>query len=233
MPDSGPLVECEGMSWLDATVHVIDFEGSRASGILEYGMVTIQGGLIRETHTRLCRPTGEIREEDVRTHGIRREEADRHEPFSREWDLFSGRRKTGPFAAHFAPVENSLIKSVWPYPGRSPDFTGLGGTTVEWGPWVDTGRLLPRLFEGLPGAGLSGLVEAFGCRETLDRLAGEYCPPERGGYHCALYDALGSALLLLKIAEFPQFRDRSLAWLLEMSAGSGDKGEVLRQRRLF
>ncbi len=221
------------MNWTDAILHVIDFEGSKASGILEYGLVTVKSGTIGETRTRLCRPTGRIREEDLRTHGIRREEAVVHEPFSAEWALFSGLRQTGPFAAHFASVENSLIKSVWPYPRASPDFTGIGEATADWGPWVDTGRLVPRLFEGIPGAGLSELIDVFGCRDYLDDLAREHCPPERGSYHCALYDALASALLLLKVGEYPQFRDRSLAWLLEMSAGSGEKSEALRQRRLF
>ncbi len=221
------------MNWMEATLHVIDFEGSRSSGILEYGLVVMKGGEIVETATRLCCPTGEIREEDIRTHGIRKEHASLHEPFTCEWELFSRSRKNGPLAAHFASVENSLLKSVWPYPGISPDFTGMSARSLQWGPWVDTGRLIPRLFKRIPGAGLAELIDAFGYEGKLEALAREHCSPSRRKYHCALYDALGSALLLLKIAEYPEFRDRSLRWLLEMSAGSGDKSEELRQSRFF
>ena len=221
------------MNWTEATVHVIDFEGSRRSGILEFGVATVRGGRVVETRTRLCRPRGRVSREEVRTHGIRAEEAERGEPFETEWAYFTARRRTGPFAAHFAAVENSLLKSVWPYPGNVPDFTGMAASSSDWGPWVDSGRLLPGLFEGLCGIGLSELIEAFDQTEALARLAEEHCPPDRRAYHCALYDALASALLLFVVAGYPEYRDRSLSWLLEMSAGSGRDGERLRQRRLF
>lgn len=221
------------MSWTEATLHIIDFEGSKASGILEYGLVTVEGGRILETRTRLCRPTGRVSEEDRRTHGIRAEEAEREAPFAEEWDLFLSRRKKGFFGAHFASVENSLIRSVWPFPGAVPDFSGVTSGLAGWGPWVDTGRLLPNLYAGLPGAGLADLIEAFRLRGRLEALAAEHCPAVRRGYHCALYDALASAVLLSVIAEEPSYRRRSLRWLLEMSAGSATRGEALRQRRLF
>lgn len=221
------------MSWTEATLHIIDFEGSKASGILEYGLVTFRGGEIVETRTRLCRPTGRVSEEDSRTHGICVEEAEREAPFAEEWDLFLSRRRTGLFGAHFASVENSLIRSVWPFPGAVPDFSGVTPGQAGWGPWVDTGRLLPNLYAGLSGAGLEALVEAFGRRQRLEALAGVYCPAERRRYHCALYDALASAVLLMAVAEEPAYRRQSLRWLLEMSAGSASRSESLRQRRLF
>jgi DNA polymerase III epsilon subunit-like protein len=221
------------MSWTEATLHIIDFEGNKTSGILEYGLVTVRGPEILETRTRLCGPIGRIREEDVRTHGIREADVNGEAPFAHEWDLFLGRRKTGFFGAHFASVENSLIRSVWPFPGTVPDFTGGAAGRVDWGPWVDTGRLLPNLFTGLTGAGLADLIEAFGRRDRLEKLAAEHCPEDRRGYHCALYDALASAVLLSVIAEEPTCRHRSLRWLLEMSAGSASRSESLRQRRLF
>ena len=48
----------------------LDFEGSLASGILEYGVVTLVGGGIAETATRLCRGTGRIRAADTAVHGL-------------------------------------------------------------------------------------------------------------------------------------------------------------------
>ena len=34
------------MSWLAQPIFFVDFEGSRTSGILEYGVVTVQGGRV-------------------------------------------------------------------------------------------------------------------------------------------------------------------------------------------
>ena len=45
------------------------------------------------------------------------------------WERFAGLRATGPLAAHFAPVENSLLRKVWPYPREVPDFARPGRTS--------------------------------------------------------------------------------------------------------
>ncbi|MEX2382504.1 MAG: 3'-5' exonuclease [Opitutales bacterium] len=221
------------MFWTEGAIHFIDFEGSLESGILEYGLATLKNGKITETKTRLCRPTGRVRERDVATHQIREEQAMRFAPFSDEWALFTDCRRTGPLAAHFASTENSLIKSVWPYPPASPDFTGIHASLVEWGPWVDTGRILPALFRNLPDAGLEALIGAFSLQEELDSLAKAHCPGDRAGYHCALYDAMAAALLLLEVGRCEAYRNKPMGWLLEMSAGTGKKREELRQTRLF
>jgi hypothetical protein len=41
------------MSWTEQPIFFVDFEGSRASGILEYGVATVVGGQITEARTRL------------------------------------------------------------------------------------------------------------------------------------------------------------------------------------
>src|SRR5579871_3747647 len=46
------------MRWVEQPVFFIDFEGSHAAGILEYGVVTVLGGRVVETKTRLCRAAG-------------------------------------------------------------------------------------------------------------------------------------------------------------------------------
>ena len=58
------------MHWMDASIHFIDFEGSLSSGILEYGVVTLKGGEIVHTRTRLCRAIGRIRPDDVLVHKL-------------------------------------------------------------------------------------------------------------------------------------------------------------------
>lgn len=221
------------MHWKDVPIHVIDFEGSRRSGILEYGLVTLREGEVAETRTRLCRPVGRVDEADIAIHRIRPSATEGCPLFSEEWELFAGLRESGPFGAHFASVENHLLKAVWPYPRSSPDFTRPGRESNDWGPWIDTGRLYSQLFSGLASANLQALVEAFGWQEELDDLAVKHCPDDRCAYHAALYDALAAALLLLKLLEDPKLKEASIHWLLQMSCGPGAGRERISQQELF
>src|SRR5882724_9841808 len=122
------------MHWSAVPIHFIDFEGSLGSGIIEFGVVTLQGGEIKETRTRLCRASGRIRPEDVALHGLAEEMVANAAPFADDFAFFAGLRESGPLAAHFAHVENSLMKAAWPYPRVSPDFGRPGITHADWGP---------------------------------------------------------------------------------------------------
>lgn len=219
--------------WTEHPIHFIDFEGSLASGILEFGVVTLHGDEVIEASTRLCRSTGRIREEDIAVHGIDASAVAGCEPFAGEFERFVGLRATGPLAAHFANVENSLLKSVWPYPRTSPDFAKLGLSVTDWGPWIDTGRLYPQLYPTLESARLETLVAVFGLQPELDALANQWCPAERRFYHAALYDALAGALLLTRLAKEPAVSAQTLAWLLTMSTLDPDKRAAMNQGELF
>lgn len=221
------------MRWTEQPIHFLDFEGSLASGILEYGVATLAGGRIVETRTRLCRATGRVRPEDAAVHGLREADVAFAAPFAADWDYFAGLRERGPLAAHFAGVENALLKSVWPYPRMSPDFARPGERTAEWGPWIDTGPLCAQLLSRLPSARLADLVAACGLQPELDRLAAADCPADRRRYHAALYDALAGALLLARLALEPAVADQSVAWLLAMSTLNPEKRAALRQQDLF
>ncbi len=221
------------MSWPAHTIHFIDFEGSVASGILEYGVVTLRGGEIMATATRLCRATGRVRPEDAAVHGIEAGAVADAAPFADEFERFTALRASGPLAAHFANAENTLIKSVWAYGRQAPDFSRSDSTTQEWGPWIDTGRLYPQLFTGLASARLEELVARCGLQNELDRVALAACPPDRRRYHAALYDALAGALLLRRLATEPEIAAQSLAWLLTMSTLDPAKREAMTQDELF
>lgn len=211
----------------------MDFEGNQASGILEYGVVTLQGARVLETRTRLCRATGAVRPEDAALHGLRETDVADQQPMAADWDLFAGLRECGPLAAHFAQVENSLLKSVWPYPRSSPDFARTGEHMAEWGPWIDTGRIYAQLFPRLPSAKLENLVVACRRQAQLDALAATCCPANRRHYHAALYDALAGALLLARLAEDPALAEKSTRWLLAMSTLNPEKRDALRQDELL
>jgi DNA polymerase III epsilon subunit-like protein len=221
------------VSWSDQPIFFVDFEGSRTSGILEYGVATVLRGEIVDAHTRLCRPTGRVRPEDTAVHGLDADALAARPPFADEWDFFAGLRERGPLAAHYAGVENALLKGVWPYPRSSPDFARPGEWIVDWGPWIDSARLYAQLFPTLDSGRLAAVVSAFSLEPELERAAAVHCPPDRRQYHCALYDALAGALLLARLARDPQLAGLTLLQLLALSTLDPVKRDALQQRELF
>src|SRR3954466_6999122 len=188
------------MAWTDQSIFFVDFEGSRASGILEYGVATLFDGRIVDISTRLCRATGRVNAEDVAVHGLREDTVAACAPFADDWEFFASLRERGPLAAHYAGVENGLLKSVWPYPRNSPDFARPGERLIDWGPWIDSARIYAQLYPQLPSGQLEALIAACGLTAELDALALVHCPPTRRRFHAALYDALAGALLLSALA---------------------------------
>lgn len=193
----------------------------------------MHGGVLGETRTRLCAATGRIRSEDSAVHGLHEEALAGERPFADDWEFFAQLRERGPLAAHFAGVENGLLKSVWPYPRPSPDFARSGGRVVDWGPWVDTARLYGQFYPALESGRLESLVAAAGLQAELDAAAARHCPDGRRQYHCALYDALAGALLLARLARDPQLATLTLLQLLALSTLDPQKRDALQQRELF
>lgn len=154
-------------------------------------------------------------------------------PFAEEWEYFAGLRESGPLAAHYAGAENSLLKSVWPYPRRSPDFARPGQSSVEWGPWVDTAGLMAQFHPGLDSGKLESLVATFGLQTALEAAAAVHCPPERRRFHAALFDALAGALLLAVLARDPATAALSLPQLLTFSTRDATRRDALSQGELF
>jgi len=221
------------MRWVEQQVFFVDFEGSHATGILEYGVVTVLGDRVVETKTRLCRAAGRVRAEETAMHGLRENDLVAQAPFADGFDFFASLRERGPLSAHYAGVENALLKAAWPYPRRSPDFARPGGSLVEWGPWIDTGALYAQLYPRLVSLQLADLIAACGLQAELDALAAAHCPPPRRRYHAALYDALAGALLLASLAREPWLAELSTAQMLALSALNPEKRDALQQRELF
>jgi DNA polymerase III epsilon subunit-like protein len=221
------------MSWTQQPIYIADFEGSRSSGILEFGVAEVLGGKITSARTRLCRATGEVRAEDVAVHGLQAAMLAGAAPFADEWEYFAGLRERGPLAAHYAGVENGLLKSVWPYPRNSPDFARPGESVIEWGPWIDSARLYAQFYPDLDSGRPETLVARCGLQPELDALAKEHCPPERRRYHAALYDALAGALLVASLAREPRLAELTVMQLLALSTLDAEKRDALQQRKLF
>jgi DNA polymerase III epsilon subunit-like protein len=222
-----------GQSWTEQPIFFVDFEGNRTSGVLEYGVATLHRGVISECRTRLCQAVGAIRPEDAAVHGLNAATVAQATPFSDDWEYFADLREHGPLAAHYAGTENALLKAVWPYPRNSPDFARPGERVIDWGPWIDTGRIYGQLYPALDSGRLENLVRSCGRQAELDRLAAEYCPVDRRRYHAALYDALAGAVLLAALARDPQLAPLTMMQLLALSTLDPQKRDALQQRELF
>jgi DNA polymerase-3 subunit epsilon len=219
--------------WTEQSIFFVDFEGSRSSGILEYGVAEVRDGRVVSARTRLCRATGRVRPEDVAVHGLAEAALVHERPFADDWDYFAALRERGPLAAHYAGVENGLLKSVWPYPRTSPDFARPGESATDWGPWVDSARLYAQFYPQLTSGRLESLVSACGLQASLDAAAEAHCPLGRRRYHAALYDALAGALLLASLAHEARLAELSLMQLLAFSTLDGEKRDALQQRSWF
>lgn len=213
--------------WKTVPVIMMDFEGGPVSGVVEYGWVRLEGGIIVEVETALCRPSGHISEQEAEVHGIRDSDVGSRSPFRSYFEKFVGLRRQGVFAAHNRFAENTFLKNAWPLPPVVPDWRQPDGSAQEWGPWVDTLTIYKALYPGLESYSLGELVNQFGIEDDLKELAVQHCPEARCKPHCALYDAIASALLLIKLESSDELKDRmSLAWLLQLSDGSSPQQEL-------
>jgi DNA polymerase III epsilon subunit-like protein len=71
------------------------------------------------------------------------------------------------------------------------------------------------------------LVDRFGLRQELQSVGDKHCPPDRCKPHCALFDALASALLLLRLEGESALANRmTLGWLLQISEGRAPQQEL-------
>lgn len=209
------------MNWQNIPIHVLDFEGSPASGIVEYGFATLLDGKVISAHTRLCGVSHTIPLEESSVHGIFNEDVAGAAPIEKDWELFSGLRQSGLFASHHAPTEIGMLKNVWQIPGNVPDFSLAGCPQInDWGPWVDTCRIAKTWFPRERTHKLSTLIERFEIQDRVDATTKKFCPPARSRYHCALYDAIATAELLVNMCEHPHFRNCEILKLISDSTSA-------------
>ena len=121
------------MPWTEQPIFFLDFEGSRASGILEFGVAEVLGDQIVSARTRLCRATGRVRDEDVAIHGLREAALAAHAPFADDWEYFAGLRERG-----FGVFEGKTfaeLEATWPeqarrWRQRDPQWAPEGGESL-------------------------------------------------------------------------------------------------------
>lgn len=206
--------------WADIPLHVVDFEGSRRTGVVEYGVATLLGGRVVGLRTALCAPLAPIPGVDTRCHGLAEADLAGRRPFSAEWTLFNELRASGLLASHQASVEAGLLAATWPHPAAVPAVAETAVAEAQWGPWVDSLALARARLPDLADHALGSVVAALGLGGELAALAEALCPSGRRRPHCAGYDALAAALVVRRLAP-PAAR---LAELLALGSARGAEG---------
>ncbi|MDR2341121.1 MAG: hypothetical protein LBD72_02220 [Puniceicoccales bacterium] len=181
-------------------IFAVDFEGTTRNGVWEFGLVQLDRRGIVNPLTEICAASprtsfflGKPRRPTQPPSGAK--------PFQEYFSLFKSLRKRGIFAAHRAQVELSLLRSAWPSPGFVPNFLEetIPSHRLTWGPCIDTFVLCRRYFPRAKTHTLRDAVESFCLGEELRALARKMCPPARDTFHCALFDAIGCALVLRQL----------------------------------
>ncbi|HEX2750214.1 MAG TPA: 3'-5' exonuclease, partial [Verrucomicrobiales bacterium] len=113
-----------------------------------------------------------------KVHGITTEQLTAAPDLKSMWPEFRARLSGAVVVAHAAGTEKRFLRA-FPFHG--------------FGPWLDTLGLARRAWPGLGDYSLEGLAGALGFREELDGL----CPGLR--FHDALYDSVGSLLVLRRL----------------------------------
>ena len=194
----------------------LDDAGSKTLGVAPNGRAEIYGGAIISAHTRICAPLAKIPPRDAKFFGINNAIAQSQPPFSDSMEFFCAARRRGIFCSHNAPVEDALLRATLPTPGIVSNPI-LGAPSASWDPRIDSCALFKKIFPTLGSAKLSDAVKSLNLEERLCDEAAKFCPERRRKWHCALYDALAAALILIKICELDGFEDVDLPWLLKYS----------------
>ena len=145
------------------TVYVVDFEGSLATGILEYGLVgidSIEG--IFSAEGAFCKNRGRISDAEFAQHHISEERVARCEDFINVVPRFVELRRKGFFCAHNAAFENALLNSYCPVVLKA--YGVASGAQASWGPWLDTCVLYKKYFKKV----LRGKISLFSQKKTVD-----------------------------------------------------------------
>ncbi len=192
------------MDWGNVKIHLLDFEGSVRTGIVEYGIATVCGGRITGVASRLCSVRRAIPAEESEVHGIFDADVEGLAPIEADWEIFRAFRQSGLMGSHHAPAEIGMIKTVWPSPGTVPDFSfDFAPKTNDWGPWIDTCHIAQTWFPEEQRHSLGYLVERFQIFDRVEKDAKKFCPPRRARFHCALFVAIAAADLLLNMCAHP------------------------------
>lgn len=214
-----------------ATIHVIDFEGNRTHGILEYGLVTLKNLMITEISMASCcknssNPTACFGEHS------RFPSNEKDKNFRHYLPFFIKKRSEGLFCAHGSSLEDRLLRQYCLTPGAIgslpkqrtskniqkflfqkniisecsiPTITEFP-KSISWGPWIDTYKIYRKYYPAAECYEVAELIRHFGLEKKLMNLAKKYFAKALT-FHRAPYDALATSLLLQNFINHFQIKD--------------------------
>lgn len=185
-PDGTLLCRKEPMMPIRETIFAaIDFESAgEAPGMtdapVQAGIACMRGTdlLTADFYRTYINPQRAVTWASQRVHGITAQQLHTAPDMKSLWPEFRSRLSGAVMVAHGAGTEKRFLR-IFPFHG--------------FGPWLDTVILARRAWPGLGDYTLEGLTHALGFRGELNEL----CPGLK--FHDALYDAVGSLLVLREL----------------------------------
>jgi hypothetical protein len=179
-------------------IHVIDFEGNRSYGILEYALVTLENNRVVDIfHGNCCGDDGfgVVRWGE---HSRFRKKTT-YPSFCERLNLFKEKRRCGFFCAHnaifedrllrrydFHPMEKNAAESSFSKVKENYHFLAKTlaerkiqainappiGENISWGPWIDSHRIYRKYYPMGGSDGLEALIRHFQLEGKLEYLFG-------------------------------------------------------------
>jgi DNA polymerase-3 subunit epsilon len=185
----------------DTLFAAVDFESAgEAPGMtdapVQAGIAAMRGTelMTAEFYRTYINPRRAVTWAAQRVHGITDEHLTSAPDITSLWPEFRTRLTGAVVVAHAAGTEKRFLR-IFPFHG--------------FGPWIDTLALARKAWPGLRDYSLEGLAAALGFAGEIDNL----CPGLR--FHDALYDAVGSLLVLRSLVTGAGLADRSVEELLQ------------------
>ena len=154
---------------------VIDFEGSRKSGIQQASIIDFKSFSV------------------IRSHEFLKGDGDFN-----DWILDVIDKSPNDFwVSHNISIEKNLLTSQMPYLRNASINKG----NIIWGPWVDTLKVYKKLYPNLIDYNLKKLCEIFLTKEEITTLSKMYCRRSKVAYHQSTFDSLVTFMLLERLKD--------------------------------
>lgn len=154
---------------------VIDFEGSRKSGIQQASIIDFKSFSVIRSHEYL--------ECDGDFNG---------------WILNLINKSPNDFwVSHNMSIEKNLLTSQMPYLIK----TSINKDNILWGPWLDSLKVYKKLYPNLTDYNLKNLSDTFLTKKDIAALSKLYCKRSKKAYHQSTFDALVTFKLIERLKE--------------------------------
>ena len=154
---------------------VIDFEGSRKSGIQQASIIDFKSFTV------------------IRSHEFLKDDGNFN-----DWIL--NLINNGPndfWVSHNISIEKNLLTSQMPYLRNSSS----NKDSITWGPWLDSLKVYKKLYPNLNNYNLKNLSEIFLTKEEIADLSKVYCKRSKKAYHQSTFDSLVTFKLIKRLKD--------------------------------